>query len=214
MFTTLKNSNRTDMKRILTLVMVVGFFSTALGACSSEQEPTVTLRPTATSVLAYPTVVAPPVIPSGAEVDRKTAMLLGLDLHRQLWATRPSNNYKFGFQWNVGELAYERANVEIRVLKNELDAVLWAGNAVRVDGTEPAGFEVPTDPDPDDYYTIDGLFAVIQEAIESDPARVSLGFDSAFGFPTSVVIEFPTNSEHKDVSFFAAQLVPIAGPPD
>lgn len=214
MFTTLENSNRTDMKRILTLLTLVSIFSTTLAACSSGPEPTVTPRPTATSAVTYPTVVVPPVIPSGAEVDRKTAMLLGLDLHRQLWATRPSNNYKFGFQWNVGELAYERANVEVRVLKNELDAVLWADNAVRVDGTEPAGFEVPTEPDPNDYYTIDGLFAVIEDAIKSDPARVSLGFDSIFGFPTSVVIEFPTSSEHKDVSFFAAQLVPIAGPPD
>ena len=213
MFTALENPNRTHMKRPLTLAMVVGILAIALAACSSEPEPTATPRPTATSAVGNPTVVGPPVIPSGAEVDRKTAMLLGRDLHRQLWATRPSNNYKFGFQWNVGDLAYERANVEVRVLKNELEAVLWADNAVRVDGTEPAGFEVPAEPDHDDYYTIDGLFAVILEAIESDPARVSLGFDSIFGFPTSVVIEFPASSEHKDVSFFAAQLVAIPGPP-
>jgi len=214
MFTALENPNRTLMKRTLMLAMVVGILAIALTACSSEPEPTVTPRPAARSAVANPTVVGPPVIPLGAEVDRKTAMLLGLDLHRQLWATRPSNNYKFGFQWNGGDLAYERANVEVRVLKNELEAVLWADNAVRVDGTEPAGFEVPAEPNHDDYYTIDGLFAVIQEAIESDPTRVSLGFDSIFGFPTSVVIEFPASSEHKDVSFFAAQLVAIAGPPD
>jgi len=29
-----------------------------------------------------------------------------------------------------------------------------------------------------------------------------------------VVIEFPPGSEHKDVSFFAAQVVPIPGPPE
>ena len=141
-------------------------------------------------------------------------MLLGIDLHRQLWGTRPSSNYKFGFQWTVGEYAYERANVQVRVLKNVVDDVLWADNAVKTDGTEPAGFEVPEIPDQSAYYSIDGLFEVIQEAVEADPARVSLGFDSVFGFPTTVVIEFPPGSEHEDVAFFAAQLVPIPGPPE
>ena len=214
MFTTPESPNRTHMKRIVTLAMLVGIVAIALTACSSEPEPTATPRPTATTVVVQPTSDAQPVVPSGADLDRKTAMLLGLDLHRQLWATRPSSNYKFGFQWNVGEFAYQRANVEVRVIKSELDGVLWADNAVKVDGTEPTGFEVPAEPNPDEYYVIDGLFDVIEEAIESDPSRVSLGFDSVFGFPTSVVIEFPASSERKDISFFAAQLSPIAGPPE
>ena len=185
----------------------------ALAACSSDPEPTATPPPTTTP--APPAGLgADPVIPDAAEVDRKTAMMLGIDLHRQLWATRPSNNYKFGFQWTVGEYAYERANVEVRVIKNEVDDVLWASNAEKTDGTEPAGFVVPDEPNDEDYYSIDGLFTVIQEAIEADPARVSLGFDSVFGFPTSAVIEFAPDSEHEDVAFFAAQLVPIPGPPE
>ena len=194
--------------------MLVGIVAIALTACSSEPEPTATPPPTAMIAVLQPTSDAQPIVPSGSDLDRKTAMLLGLDLHRQLWATRPSSNYKFGFQWNVGEFAYQRANVEVRVIKSELDGVLWADNAVKVDGTEPTGFEVPAEPNPDEYYVIDGLFDVIEEAIESDPSRVSLGFDSVFGFPTSVVIEFPASSERKDISFFAAQLSPIAGPPE
>ncbi len=211
MFTTLESPNHTHMKRIVTLVGIVAI---ALTACSSEPEPTATPPPTAMIAVLQPTSDAQPIVPSGSDLDRKTAMLLGLDLHRQLWATRPSSNYKFGFQWNVGEFAYQRANVEVRVIKSELDGVLWADNAVKVDGTEPTGFEVPAEPNPDEYYVIDGLFDVIEEAIESDPSRVSLGFDSVFGFPTSVVIEFPASSERKDISFFAAQLSPIAGPPE
>ena len=55
---------------------------------------------------------------------------------------------------------------------------------------------------------------MIEEAIESDPDRVSLGFDSVFGFPTSVIIEFLPGRDQADVSFFAAQLVPVFGPPE
>ncbi|HIF72362.1 MAG TPA: hypothetical protein EYQ61_07405 [Dehalococcoidia bacterium] len=209
------------MKRTASLAALIGVLAIALAACSSDPEPTGTLVPTPRPTVASSVDTTSgatsgetsPILPEGAEVDRKTAMLLGIDLHRQLWATRPSSNYKFGFQWNVGEFAYERANVEVRVIKDELEIVNWADNAVKTDGTEPAGLEVPAEPNMDSYYTIDGLFRVIREAIESEPARVSLGFDSIFGFPTSVVIEFPPGSEHKDVSFFAAQLVPIAGPP-
>tara|TARA_B100000029_G_scaffold147589_1_gene142865 strand:+ start:92 stop:697 length:606 start_codon:yes stop_codon:yes gene_type:complete len=201
------------MKKSVSLALMASLLLVALAACSSDPEPTATPRPTSTP--APPAGLgADPVIPDAAEVDRKTAMMLGIDLHRQLWETRPSNNYKFGFQWTVGEYAYERANVEVRVIKNEVDDVLWASNAEKTDGTEPAGFVVPDEPNDEDYYSIDGLFTVIQEAIEADPARVSLGFDSVFGFPTSAVIEFAPDSEHEDVAFFAAQLVPIPGPPE
>ncbi len=205
--------NRNLMNRTVSLVLLMALFALALSACTSESEPTATSVPTVRPTT-IPTGGDSPVLPSGAEVDQKTAMLLGIDLHRQLWDTRPSSNYKFGFQWNVGEFAYERANVEVRVIKSEVDGVSWADNAVKTDGTEPAGFEVPAEPDAGEYYSIEGLFRLIEHAIESDPIRVSLGFDSAFGFPTSVVIEFDPASGHKDVSFFAAQLVPIAGPPE
>jgi len=204
------------MNRTLSLALIVGILALALAACSSDPEPTATPQPASTP---SPTVApvganAPPIIPDEAEVDRKAAMLLGIDLHRQLWATRPSSNYKYGFQWTEGEYAYQRANVEVRVIKSEVDDVLWAEGAVKTDGTEPAGFKVPDEPDQDMYYSIEGLFRLIQEAIEADPVRVSLGFDSVFGFPTSAVIEFPFDSEHKNVAFFAAQLVPIPGPPE
>ena len=199
------------MKKNYSLVLPLLFIS--LVACSSDSSPKATSIP-ATRVVVKLAEDAQPIMPADAEIDRETAMLLGMDLHRQLWATRPTNNYKFGFQWNVGDFAYEKANVEVRVLKNEIDAVAWAENAVTADGSEPPGFVVPDTPNPDQYHSIDGLFKVIGEALDNDPSRVSLGFDSVFGFPTSVVIEFPPGSEHKDVSFFAAQVVPIPGPPE
>ena len=199
------------MNKNYSLVLPLLFIS--LVACSSDSSPKATSIP-ATRVVVKLAEDAQPIMPADAEIDRETAMLLGMDLHRQLWATRPSNNYKFGFQWNVGDFAYEKANVEVRVLKNEIDAVAWAENAITADGSEPPGFVVPDTPNPDQYHSIDGLFKVIGEALDNDPSRVSLGFDSVFGFPTSVVIEFPPGSEHKDVSFFAAQVVPIPGPPE
>ena len=206
------------MKRITTLAVLVGVLAVAMAACSSDNgdsgpEPvsTATAVPTATSV----PIIRPETrdaVPEDAEVGRKAATLIGIDLHRQLWATRPSNNYAFGFQWNVGEYAYQRANVQVRVIQSEIDDVLWAETAVKTDGTEPVGLVVPDEPDIDDYYSVDGLFELLLEAIESDPVRISLGFDSVFGFPTLAVIEFAPGNDHDDVSFFAFQLVPIAGP--
>jgi len=94
------------MKRTVSLVLLVAIFAVSLTACSSDAEPTPTARPAPTvRPTTIPTGGDSPILPEGAEVDRKTAMLLGIDLHRQLWATKPSSNYKFGFQWNVGELA-------------------------------------------------------------------------------------------------------------
>jgi hypothetical protein len=201
------------MKRNTTLAVLVGALVIVIAACSTGPEPTATVAPTRT---AAPTISPdlPPVIPADSEIDRKAAIKIGIDLHRQLWETRPSNNYRFGFQWVVADYAYQRANVQVRVIKGEVDEVLWADNAVKTDGTDPPGLEIPDMPNTEDYYNIEGLFAVISEAIESDPVRVSLGFDSIFGFPTAVSIEFATDNPHNNVAFFAAQLVPIAGPPE
>ncbi|NQW21627.1 MAG: hypothetical protein HQ477_13055 [Chloroflexi bacterium] len=203
------------MKRTLLLALFVGIFVIALTACSSDPKPTATPQPTSTPVpVATIEGDASSIVPDDAVIDRKTAMLIGINLHRELWATRPSSNYKFGFQWNEGEFAYERANVEVRVLKNIVDSVRWADNAVKTDGTEPVDFVVPAEPNMDQYYEIDGLFKIIEQAINDGPGSVTLGFDSVFGFPTNVVIEFAPGSEHKNISFFAAELVPIPGPPE
>ena len=106
---------------------MIGALVIVLSVCSSESEPTAV--PTAVSTV--PTVAPTastagsagdslPVIPDNSEVDRKTAMLLGIDLHRQLWSSRPTDNYKYGFQWNVGDYAYQRANVEVRIIPGKL----------------------------------------------------------------------------------------------
>ena len=199
------------MKRNSTLAILIGTLA-VVAACSSDPEPTATAVPAQTPAPIISRDL-PDVLPGSAEIDRKAAVKIGIDLHRQLWETRPSDNYKFGFQWNVGDYAYQRANVEVRIVKGEIEQVQWADNAVKIDGTEPAGLEIPDEPDIDDYYNIEGLFAVIEEAIDSDPISVTLGFDSVFGFPTNVSIEFAPDSPHEDVSFFAAQLVPLPGPP-
>ncbi len=199
------------MKRYSTLAILIGTLA-VMAACSSDPEPTATAVPAQTPAPIISRDL-PDVLPGSAEIDRRAAVKIGIDLHRQLWETRPSDNYKFGFQWNVGDYAYQRANVEVRIVKGEIEQVQWADNAVKIDGTEPAGLEIPDEPDIDDYYNIEGLFAVIEEAIDSDPISVTLGFDSVFGFPTNVSIEFAPDNPHEDVSFFAAQLVPLPGPP-
>ena len=206
------------MKNPAAIVFLIGISIASVVSCSSNPfETEVTTFPILVGITPQASTSAsnsPSILPEGAEVDRKAALLMGIDVHRQLWATRPTDNYKFGFQWNVGDHPYETANVEVRIIKGEVDRVSWAENAVTTDGSETDGFIIPSEPHAADYYSIDGLFKLIQEAVEANPSRVSLGFDSVFGFPTSAIIEFPVESETKDVSFFAAQLVPIPGPPE
>lgn len=206
------------MKNSAAVAFLIGISIGSVVSCSSNTvETEVTTLPALVSArpqTAGSATNSPSILPDGAEVDRKAALLMGIDVHRQLWATRPTDNYKFGFQWNVGDYAYQTANVEVRIIKGEVDRVSWAENAVRTDGSEPDGFIVPNEPEAEDYYSVDGLFKLIEEGVKANPSRISLGFDSVFGFPTSVIIEFPVVSERKDISFFAAQLVPIPGPPE
>ena len=111
------------MKRFTILTASMGALAIVIVGCSSgtgdgsaDSASTATTVPAATSAPADPPTSAAiadqkpqEIIPEDAEVDRKTAVLLGIDIHRTRWGTRPSGNYKFGFEWNVGEFAYQRA---------------------------------------------------------------------------------------------------------
>lgn len=220
------------MKRITALSIPIGALAITLVACSSgsgdsgDSAPAPTTAAAAATATAVPTATtvptpqppnspeSPNVIFEDAEVDPKTAALLGIGIHQTRWRTRPTSNYKFGFQWNTGEFAYQKANVVVWVIQNEIERVVWAVSAVKTDGTEPPGFVVPDEPNPDEYLIIDGLFDLIMETMENDPDAVSLAFDSVFGYPTLADIKFKPEKGQERLAFFATQLVPIPGPPE
>jgi hypothetical protein len=60
--------------------------------------------------------------------------------------------------------------------------------------------------DPALYYTVEELFALIEEAIDQDAARLSVTYDSGLGYPTSAFIDRSEMIADEEIGFEASRL--------
>ena len=54
--------------------------------------------------------------------------------------------------------------------------------------------------------TIDGLFEIIQHAIDSDAAILSVEYDSTYGYPIDIQIDYDKQTIDDEVHYFASDL--------
>ena len=60
----------------------------------------------------------------------------------------------------------------------------------------------------DTYPSIDGLFAVIQGAIDRDAYQLDVSYDPARGFPTSIAIDYRQNIADDEISYTVTGFTP------
>ena len=63
------------------------------------------------------------------------------------------------------------------------------------------------EPDAAQYYTIPGLFNLIQEAIDSGAHSLQAQYDATLGYPTEVFIDYVSNIADEERGFSASDLV-------
>ncbi len=59
------------------------------------------------------------------------------------------------------------------------------------------------------FLTIDGVFDVIQDAIDRDAAEIDVRYNSTFGYPTDVIIDFSRSQVTDDVTFQISDFVEL-----
>ena len=115
-----------------------------------------------------------------------------LDRHRTLWEANRSGDYTFEYR-PVCFCPQEFVQpVRVEVRNGIIDSVTYIES-----GESPATDALFL------YYTIDGLFDKIQDAMDREAARLTVSYDPDVGYPTSVSIDYALNVADEEFSFTA-----------
>ena len=158
-------------------------------ACTTiADEPTATPNntPTPTVVVSTPT---PQVNPEVRQTE--------LDLNRKLWESKAIARYQFEYRWNCFCTQDYVALVDISVQE---------GAIVDISFVEAEFGTIKGDPDISRYYTISGLFDIIQEAIDTEAFDIDVKYDAELGYPTEVHIDYDVRIADEEMGFMAANL--------
>ncbi|MDA1129823.1 MAG: DUF6174 domain-containing protein, partial [Chloroflexi bacterium] len=172
------------------IVLIIG----ATVACTSTATETPATPPTTPTQT--PTVIIPTQTP-GTLVD-KSPLQIELDLNRQLWDSKAIERYHFEHRWICFCVADFRALVNITVRDGAIVDVKFVENQ---ENESTVG-----DPSAAEYYTVVGLFDIIQDAIDKKAFGVTVEYDSEFGYPTDVFIDYDSRMADEERGFMAGNL--------
>jgi len=89
------------------------------------------------------------------------------------------------------------APVSITVVGDGVDAVAFSGDGFTGDVPEPGRFS-----------TVDGLFAILQGAIDEQAVLVIADFHPHLGYPTAAFIDYVANIADEELGFTASHVEP------
>jgi len=87
------------------------------------------------------------------------------------------------------------------IVRVDADTIVSVTDAATGDPVDPQFLDI--------YLTIDGIFAVIRDAIEQDVFELSVAYHETLGYPTRVDIDYQENTIDDEITYFASELVEL-----
>ena len=129
--------------------------------------------------------------------DRHVDTQSQLDSNRKKWDSEMASNYQFNFQWSCYCSMDFVAQVNITVRENRIHSTAF------VEGDVP----IPLDVAIGRYHTMDGLFNLLQSAIDANAHTISAKYHSELGYPTQVWIDYDQRSADEELGFSIHNLI-------
>ena len=120
-----------------------------------------------------------------------------LDGNRKKWDSEMASNYQFYFQWSCYCTMDFVAEVNITVIENRIQGAAF------VEG----GVPIPLDAAIKRYKVMDGLFDLLQSAIDDNAHTISAKYHPELGYPTEVWIDYEQNSVDEELGFSIHNLI-------
>lgn len=122
-----------------------------------------------------------------------------LDVNRALWDAAAIHDYSMSFQRLCWSCRVEfLIPVRITVRGDTIHEV--------TDWDTEAPVEEPA---PGAFLTIDGVFNVIQSAIDQNAVEIDVRYNSTFGYPTDVTIDLSRSLFNDDTQFLIGEFVEL-----
>ncbi len=164
-----------------------------------EATPTPTaVAPTATPT---PTAVAPAVTPTANAPDDPTANApdsaqAALLQAQERWEHSRIADYSYTGAWTCFCPEEYRADTQVTV---------GGGKVTTVSSAAP---NVGTIPAPERFVPIEGLFALIQNAITQNAARIEVSYDETYGYPAELFIDYDERMADEEDRFTISSFTP------
>ncbi len=107
------------------------------------------------------------------------------------WKAARIDSYEIVFRWSCYCIDEYVAPVRLLIIGDELVGGRYVEDDIQL-ATE----------DLDRYRTIDGLFDFIDDAISRDAHEVRTAFDSVYGFPSNVWVDYNERTADEEKGFF------------
>ena len=121
-----------------------------------------------------------------------------LDSQRTMWDQTRSSDYTYEYNVlcecsdNFGQ------TVKVTVTAGAIESIVYAES-----GDSGKSGDPPVVAGSPRYHTIDSLFNVIQDAITDEADQLTVSYDSEFGYPTNVEIDYHVNATDDEYTFTA-----------
>jgi len=133
----------------------------------------------------------------GLRDDRHVDTQSRLDNNRKMWGSQMASNYEFNFQWSCYCTMDFVAEAKIGVRGSRINGADF------VEGNVP----IPLDLANVRYKTVDGLFDLLQSAIDENAHTISAKYHPELGYPTEVWIDYEQNSVDEELGFSIHNLI-------
>ena len=112
-----------------------------------------------------------------------------IETNRNLWKSSAGPNYQvFGFSWSCFCLRCFVLPKDLVVRGRKIRRVTYSSDE---DAEECSDLTDETNVlSRDSYETIEGLFDILEDAIDSDAACINVEFDETYGYPISAYIDY------------------------
>ena len=129
--------------------------------------------------------------------DRHVDTQSQLDSNRKKWDSEMASNYQFNFQWFCYCSMDFVAEVNITVRENRIHSAAYVEDDV----------PIPLDVAIERYHTIDGLFNLLQSAVDANAHTISAEYHSELGYPTQVRIDYERRTVDEELGFSIHNLI-------
>ena len=114
------------------------------------------------------------------------------------WQSKGIKDYQFAFQWSCFCTEEFVAPVIVSIRNGEIDAIVSSEDGRAVDESR---FR--------EYRTVEGLFDLIQEAIDQKAHKITVTYNSELGYPEEAQIDYQEFLADEEKTFSAADLVTL-----
>ncbi len=134
---------------------------------------------------------------SGACSDPVSGQQRELDANRGLWSDENITEYTYTLQISCFCPPEITQPVVVRVSQDSILSVVSVASGEPVEGSLVGNF-----------YTVEDLFDVVQDAIDGEAHELSVTYDADLHYPTSIVIDYDERAIDEELALTASQLKP------